>query len=155
MRSLVAVSLYLFLISAVWAEEHAHHGHSLPAQYSEDYGAFMRRMNSDMEKMMQGMHSPGYSGDPDLDFLIMMIPHHQGAVDMGRLQLIYGKDPLVRQLAEEIIASQRVEIEAMKRRLEILRAQKGSPSSEFPALGGTRGEGPESPGNENPEPHTH
>ena len=155
MKTLLTVSALLFLVSSIWAEEHAHHKPPAPAQYSEGYGVFMRRMNSDMEKMMQDMHAPGYSGDPDVDFLAMMIPHHQGAVDMGRLQLIYGKDPLVRQLAEEIIASQRVEIAAMKRRLEILRARKGRESDEFPALGGTRGEEPASPGNENPEPHTH
>jgi len=102
----------------------------------------MNRMNADMEKMMHDMHAPGYSGDPDIDFLAMMIPHHQGAVDMARLQLIYGRDPLVRKLAEEIIAGQRVEIEAMQRRLEILRAGKGAKEEEFPALGGTRGEAP-------------
>jgi hypothetical protein len=108
-----------------------------------------------MEKMMHDMHSPGYCGDPDIDFLGMMIPHHQGAIDMATLQLMYGKDPLVRKLAEDIIAGQRVEIEAMKRRLEILRARKGTENGEFPALGGTRGEGPQGPGKENLEPHKH
>src|SRR5512137_633740 len=105
------------------AEEHSHHTPPAPAQYSKEYGAFMRQMDSDMDKMMRDMHSPGYSGDPDVDFLAMMIPHHQGAIDMSRLQLLNGIDPLARQLAEDIIASQRVEIEAMKRRLEILRAR--------------------------------
>ena len=38
----------------------------------------------------------------DVDFLAMMIPHHQGAVEMARLALIYGKDPLTRRVAEEI-----------------------------------------------------
>ncbi len=85
----------------------------------------------------------------------MMIPHHQGAVDMARLQLLYGKDPLLRKLAGEIIAGQQVEIEAMKRRLEILRGRKSAESAEFPALGGTRGEGPKGEGKENPEPHKH
>ena len=63
--------------------------------------------------MMQDMHSPGYTGQPDSDFLAMMIPHHEGAVDMARLVLIHGRDPMVRQIAEEIIASQTVEIAAM------------------------------------------
>ena len=155
MRTLLAVSALMFMVSSVWAEEHSHHKPPAPVQYSEEYGVFMRQMNSDMEKMMHDMHSPGYCGDPDIDFLAMMIPHHQGAIDMGRLQLIYGKDPLVRKLAEDIIASQRVEIEAMKRRLEILRARKGTEGTEFPALGGTRGEVPKDPGKKGPEPHKH
>ena len=155
MKTLLVVSVLTILVSTVFAEEHPFHKPSAPAQYSEEYGGFMRQMNSDMEKMMRDMHSPGYSGDPDVDFLAMMIPHHQGAIDMARLQLMYGKDPLARKLAEEIIASQRVEIEAMKRRLEILRGRKGTEGGEFPALGGTRGEVPKDPGKKGPEPHKH
>lgn len=155
MKILMAVSALVLMASPVLAEEHPSHGPSSPSGESGEYGAFMRRMNSDMEKMMHDMHAPGYSGDPDVDFLTMMIPHHQGAVDMGRLQLMYGEDPLVRMLAEEIIASQQVEIEAMKRRLEILRARRGTEGEEFPALGGTRGEGPKESGKESREPHTH
>jgi len=155
MRTLIAVSAILFLVSSVLAEEHSHHKPPASAQCSGEYGVFMHQMTSDMENMMHDMHSPGYSGDPDIDFLAMMIPHHQGAVDMARLQLMYGKDPLIRKLAEEIIAGQQVEIEAMKRRLMILRARKGTESGEFPALGGTRGEEPKSPEKENLEPYKH
>jgi len=74
---------------------------------------------SDMQKMMVDMHGPGYTGDADIDFLVMMIPHHQGAVDMARLVLIHGKDPLTRKLADEIIASQNTEIAAMRARRKI------------------------------------
>jgi uncharacterized protein (DUF305 family) len=87
--------------------------------------------------MMHDMHAPGFTGNPDIDFLAMMIPHHEGAVEMARLALIHGRDPVTRRLAEDIIASQVVEIEGMKRRLAMLR--KGIPQPEFPALGGTRG----------------
>ena len=155
MRTLLAVSAFMVLASSVWAEDHSHHNPPTPALYGVEYGVFMRLMNSDMEKMVRDMHSPGYSADPDMDFLAMMIPHHQGAVDMARLQLMYGRDPLVRKLAEDIIAGQQVEIEAMKRRLEILRARKGTEGGEFPALGGTRGEGPKGQGKENAETHKH
>jgi uncharacterized protein (DUF305 family) len=99
----------------------------------------MRQMNGDMEKMMHDMHAPGYSGDPDMDFLAMMIPHHQGAVDMARLVLIHGQDPLTRKLAEEIIASQQAEIMAMKARLDILGKGADSDPGGYPALHGTRG----------------
>ena len=90
-----------------------------------------------MARMMAEMHGPGYSGDADRDFLVMMIPHHQGAVDMAKLVLQHGRDPATRQLAEEIIAGQTVEIESMQRRLAALRAP--APGTPFPSLGGTRG----------------
>ena len=99
--------------------------------------AFERAMNAGMAKMMSAMHRPGYSGKPDADFLKMMIPHHEGAVEMARLELLHGTDPATRRLAEDIIASQVVEIEGMKRRLAQI---SGRPTGEdFPALGGTRG----------------
>jgi uncharacterized protein (DUF305 family) len=96
-------------------------------------------MHAGMEHMMRAMHAAGASGNPDRDFLAMMIPHHEGAVEMARLVLIHGRDPATRRLAEDIIASQTVEIEAMKRRLAILRGNAGNAEPEFPALGGTRG----------------
>ena len=100
---------------------------------------FLRQMDTAMKKMMDDMQAPGYTGNPDIDFLAMMIPHHQGAVDMARLALIYGNDPLTRRLAEEIIASQTVEISAMNERRAILRYGKDPDSAGFPALHGTRG----------------
>ena len=100
---------------------------------------FEREMNAAMALMMQGMHAPGYSGDPDIDFLAMMIPHHAGAVEMARLVLTHGRDPATRRLAEDIIAGQTIEIEGMRRRLQTLREKSSGGGSEFPALGGTRG----------------
>jgi uncharacterized protein (DUF305 family) len=92
------------------------------------------------------MHAPGYTGDPDIDFLAMMIPHHEGAVDMARLVLQHGDDPVTRKLAEDIIASQRVEIEGMQRRLaDLKRGVSRSDPGGYPALGGTRGNMPPRP----------
>ena len=102
--------------------------------------AFQREMDASMAQMMQDMHSPGYVGHADVDFLAMMIPHHAGAVDMARLVLQHGRDPATRQLAEDIIAGQTIEIESMTRRLSALRQQPlAGAAAEFPSLGGTRG----------------
>ena len=102
--------------------------------------SFRREMDRGMAKMMEDMHAPGYSGNADADFLAMMIPHHEGAVEMARLELIHGRDPATRRLAEEIIAGQQVEIEGMRRRLAQLRGGVGADKSDgFPVLGGTRG----------------
>ena len=100
--------------------------------------AFAPAMHESMERMMQDM-AVAMTGDPDKDFLLMMIPHHQGAVDMARLVLIHGRDPLVRRLAEEIIASQQTEIDAMRARLSILQRGEDATPGNFPALHGTRG----------------
>jgi uncharacterized protein (DUF305 family) len=100
---------------------------------------FATEMDAGMARMMQDMHRPGYSGSPDRDFLAMMIPHHEGAVDMARLVLIHGRDPLVRQLAEEIIASQTVEIASMRARLAVLRNGPNPAPGGYPALGSVRG----------------
>ncbi len=133
-------SLLLFacIIACPVFAQHVH-GDSAGLGAAEQSAApvFQKQMDAGMAKMMHDMHAPRYSGNADIDFLAMMIPHHQGAVEMARLVLIHGRDPLTRKLAEEIIAGQVVEIEGMLRRLAILRA-KPEPG-EFPALGGTRG----------------
>ncbi len=70
------------------------------------------------EVSMARMHGPMQVGirhpDPDVAFVLGMIPHHQGAIDMAQIQLQYGQDPVNRKLAQEIIAAQRHEIQEMK-----------------------------------------
>ncbi len=58
-----------------------------------------------MSKMMMAMNQP-LTSNPDIDFAQGMLPHHEGAVDMARVELTYGHDPVMRQLARQIIASQ-------------------------------------------------
>jgi uncharacterized protein (DUF305 family) len=70
-----------------------------------------------MKTMMNDMHVKP-TGKPDEDFARMMIPHHQGAIDMAKVELQYGTDPELRQLATDIVAAQDKEIAQMKAWLE-------------------------------------
>lgn len=72
-------------------------------------------MMESMKKMNDAMSSAPMTGNPDHDFVVMMIPHHQGAIDMAHFELQHGKDPQLRQLARDIVAAQDREIGAMKR----------------------------------------
>jgi uncharacterized protein (DUF305 family) len=73
----------------------------------------MAENNVAMQKMMVGMAITP-SGDVDRDFVAMMVPHHQGAIDMAQAELRYGRNEQLRRLAQEIIVTQRQEIVAMR-----------------------------------------
>lgn len=63
-----------------------------------------------MEAMNKAMIGAPMTGNPDRDLVVMMMPHHQGAIDMARIYLRDGKDPEVRRMAEKIITDQEREI---------------------------------------------
>ena len=110
----------------------AQHANGHPGAEAE----FSAGLHRSMDAMMRGMGG-AMSGDADRDFLAAMIPHHEAAIEMARLALVHCRDPLVRQLADEIIASQQAEIASMRGRLRLL--ENGDSSQEYPALSGTRG----------------
>ncbi|MFZ1991387.1 MAG: DUF305 domain-containing protein, partial [Alphaproteobacteria bacterium] len=66
-----------------------------------------------MKKMMDGMAIKP-SGDIDRDFVAMMVPHHQGAIDMAIAVLKYGHNEQLKRLAQEIIVTQQQEIAVMR-----------------------------------------
>jgi uncharacterized protein (DUF305 family) len=84
------------------------------AQLRPAAAQFMQAMNASMERMGRQMASAPMNGDADHDFAAMMIPHHQGAIDIAKAELIYGRDPVMRRLAQEILVDQQSEIDAMQ-----------------------------------------
>ena len=74
-----------------------------------------RAMMAGMQRMSQAMDDAPMTGDPDRDFVAMMMPHHQGAIDMARVELQYGRDPGLRRLAHAIVAAQDRELDEMRR----------------------------------------
>ncbi|EJC74071.1 CopM family metallochaperone [Rhizobium hidalgonense] len=103
---------------------------TLSAMLAVAVPAFAEDMSMDMSKPM-GSHDAAshafseanakmhkdmaieYSGNPDVDFVRGMIPHHQGAIDMAKIELQYGKDAEIRKLAEGVIKAQEAEIAEM------------------------------------------
>jgi uncharacterized protein (DUF305 family) len=77
-----------------------------------DQGASSKAFNDAMGKMHKDMMIT-YSGDADADFVRGMIPHHQGAIDMAKIELKYGKDPELRKLAQAVVTAQEAEIKEM------------------------------------------
>jgi uncharacterized protein (DUF305 family) len=94
----VALVLAVFVPGSATAQE---------SEAAQEYMKAHQKMMADM-----GVKHPG---DADKDFVMMMIPHHQGAIDMAKVQLQYGKDPTLRAMATEIIAAQEKEIAEMKK----------------------------------------
>jgi Domain of unknown function (DUF305) len=90
-----------------------------------DEAPFLKENDDAMTKMMNDMAIKP-SGDIDRDFVAMMNPHHQGAIDMAISELRYGKNEQLRRIAQEIIVDQMQEIAAM--RLAI-----GEPATDTPA----------------------
>ena len=80
---------------------------------------FASTMRSAMARMEDAMMAPA-SGNADRDFAAMMIPHHQGAVEMAEAELRFGNDPVLRRLAQGIIVEQRQEIAVMHQALAAL-----------------------------------
>mgnify|MGYP001050919905 CR=1 FL=1 len=77
--------------------------------------SYEKEMMNAHKKMMEEMMAMKSTGDADKDFAMMMIPHHQGAIEMAEVELKYGKDPLMKKMAQEIIAAQKKEIEQFRK----------------------------------------
>ena len=109
-RTAVVLLSTASLATAIWL------GRAI-AQESEpgDKQSFHQLMNQAMTVMDRDMQQAPMAGNPDHDFAAMMIPHHQGAIDMAKVELVYGKDPVLRRIAQDIIVTQQQEIVVMRR----------------------------------------
>lgn len=81
-------------------------------------GSAWEELNRSMHHMHVETSSLHSSGKDDVDFVKLMLPHHQAAINMAKTQLIFGKDPAMRRLAQEILTDQQSEIELMARWLK-------------------------------------
>ena len=110
--------------SPVLAQQHGGSGHSGTTGASQgghmmQGGQMMMGQTNDpamkdyhaaMQKMHQDMMAKPMSGNPDRDFVLMMVPHHQAAIDMAKAQMQHGKDPELKKMNEKMIKGQEKEI---------------------------------------------
>lgn len=108
--------------SFTFAEDPATTDHvrgAMPIQYVADglnqskEQPFLSENDAAMNRMMADMKIKP-TGDVDHDFVAMMVPHHQGAVDMAKAELKYGRNEQLRRLAQEIVVTQQQEIKVMR-----------------------------------------
>ena len=88
--------------------------HAAPAGATPDGVAFAHRMHEVMSRMDSDMRAAPMSGSAEHDFVTMMIPHHQAAIDMSAALLAQTKDPELRNLAQSIVTEQATEIALMR-----------------------------------------
>ncbi|MBL8640179.1 MAG: DUF305 domain-containing protein [Alphaproteobacteria bacterium] len=102
--------------------DHSKMDHSMMQKESDKMAVSDNGMKSvyddAMMKMHENMAKVAPTGDADIDFVTGMIPHHQGAIDMAKIEVEKGKDPEIKKLAQDIIKAQEKEIEFMNKWLE-------------------------------------
>lgn len=114
----------LILLSGIGAQPLLAQNTSPPPDNAQ---AFLAENGIAMDRMMAGMAAKP-TGNIDADFVSMMTPHHQGAIDMAVAYLRYGHNEPLRRIAQEIIIEQQQEIQAMRLAL----GQPLSPSAPAP-----------------------
>jgi uncharacterized protein (DUF305 family) len=101
-----------------------------PAANAGAEAPFLAEHIAAMKKMMDDM-AVKPTGDVDADFVAMMVPHHQGAINMALAVLRHGRNPQIKRLAQEIIVTQQQEIAVMRLAVgQPLPPSRPSPSQE-------------------------
>lgn len=117
--AVVLAAVGMMASTPVLADDHAHHmaSHEAMSSTSGDEApstqAFKRANMTMHEKM-----AIDFTGNADVDFVRGMIAHHQGAVDMAKVELQYGQSPEMKSLAQQIVSSQEHEIQQMQQWLK-------------------------------------
>jgi uncharacterized protein (DUF305 family) len=120
---LLSAALVLALAAAGAGAQEAHHHHGAddsaaatgrPVFVASSAKPFAALMDDAMAVMDDGMKRAPMNGQPEHDFMTMMLPHHQGAIDMAKAVLLSTTDPEVRNLALGIIAEQQNEFRVMQ-----------------------------------------
>jgi uncharacterized protein (DUF305 family) len=125
-KNLLSIAAVIALVPMAAQGQMSHGGHGTHAGHGtqmQQSAASTSPSTQAFEAANQKMHGEmtiQYTGDADKDFLSGMIPHHRGAVDMAAIVIEYGKNPKVRELAEQIIREQEKEIVLMQALLEEL-----------------------------------
>lgn len=123
MQNLSLIALCFTLASAPLSaaehdkNNHAHHS-ATAAPNAKAASSPASAAYLEANQKMHAAMTQNLTGNADVDFVAGMIPHHQGAIDMAKIVLTYGKDPEVRKLAEAIIKAQESEITWMQAWLE-------------------------------------
>jgi uncharacterized protein (DUF305 family) len=126
-----ALALVAALAASASAQQMEHHHHGAtpaagqpPAVFTaSSQKPFAALMGEAMAIMDRDMGAAPMNGEAGHDFVTMMLPHHQGAIDMAKAVLLHTKDPELRNLALGIIAEQQNEINVMRAWLERQHAQ--------------------------------
>jgi uncharacterized protein (DUF305 family) len=116
---LIIATLIVPIMGGPAYSQHSHHA-SQPVSTDPAWAELQQSMQS----MHEAMSSLESAGNDDADFVRLMLPHHQAAIDMAKVELSHGQDPQMRRLAQEIIADQESEIELMQLWLKQHRAQE-------------------------------
>ncbi len=117
-KTIMAVALVALMGAAGYAFKQTAESADMP---NMDHSATVTANGTDSTKgyetvmavMMKGMMQP-MTGKSELDFVQGMLPHHQGAIDMAKVVLQFGKDPEIKKLAENVVKAQQGEIAVMK-----------------------------------------
>lgn len=113
-RKNIVRKLFIVLALMVQTFAYAQGSHQHGQHQSTQLSPMQKEYADSMQIMHEGMAKAMRYQDADTAFAAGMLPHHEGAVEMAKIQLKYGKDPVLKKLAQEIIQAQESEINLMK-----------------------------------------